>query len=110
MPWPTVLHSDAEQELTHTPTREATAILNAIEKLKEIGPTLGYPHTSDVRGAGNLRELRPRQGRSPWRAFYRQIGTHLVIAAIGPEAETNPRGFKKAIKLAEQRLNDLEDD
>lgn len=32
---------------------------NAIIKLNELGGTLGYPHTSQVKGTA-LRELRPR--------------------------------------------------
>ena len=49
-------------------------------------------------------ELRPRAGRSKWRAFYRQVGAAMVIAAIGPEATVDAR----AVKVAQQRLNDLE--
>ncbi len=47
-------------------------------KLGAYGPLLGYPHTSAVRGAEGLRELRPRAGRSAWRALYRQVGELLT--------------------------------
>jgi hypothetical protein len=60
---------EAEQERDKLPGNEKAALRNAAEKLQHIGPALGYPHTSDVRGFPDLRELRPRQGRSPWRAF-----------------------------------------
>jgi hypothetical protein len=82
-------------------------MLNAIAKLEAIGPTLGFPHTSQVLGAGaNVRELCPRAGASPWRAFYRQVGDVLRIGAIGPEAKVRPRLFAAAIKRAIQRLED----
>jgi hypothetical protein len=58
-----------------------------------IGPLLGYPHTSAVRGAPALRELRPRAGRSAYRALYRQIGEVFVVAAVGPEAQSDPRAL-----------------
>jgi len=45
-------------------------MVNANEKPAVNGPALGYPHSSDVRGAPGLRELRPRNGRSACRAFY----------------------------------------
>lgn len=67
-----------------------------------------FPHASRVRGAGTLFELRPRTGRSKGRAFYRQVGATVVIAAIGPEATVDARGFARAVKVAQQRLNDLE--
>ncbi|WP_319462875.1 type II toxin-antitoxin system RelE/ParE family toxin [Micromonospora sp. RTP1Z1] len=110
MTWPVMLHPEADLELGKIPARERVAVLHAMEKLTAIGPSLGYPHTSDVRGATNLRELRPRAGRSPWRAFYRQFGEDFVIGAIGPEADVNPKGFKQAVKVAEQRLDEVEDD
>ena len=81
---------------------------HAMEKLEALGPNLPYPHSSDVQGAGGIRELRPRAGRSPWRAFYRRIGDEMVIGSIGPEAEANPTGFTRAVRAAHQRLDDAE--
>ena len=78
------------------------------EKLEALGPGLGYPHSSAVRDADRLRELRPRAGRSPWRGFYRRFGDVFVLAAVGPEAEADPRGFKRAVLTAEERLSEVE--
>jgi putative component of toxin-antitoxin plasmid stabilization module len=62
-----------------------------------------------VQGADRLRELRPRAGRSPWRAFYRQMGDVIfVVGAVGPEAAVKPRDFARAIRVAEERLNEIE--
>jgi len=47
-------------------------------------------------------------GRSLWHAFYRRVGTIIVIAAIGPEAQVDPRGFDRAVTNAVQRLNTRE--
>lgn len=81
---------------------------NAFEKLEVYGDQLPFPHSSRVKGAAQLRELRPRAGQSPWRAFYRRVGDTLVIGAIGPEAHVDPRGFGHAIRAAEARLTRLE--
>jgi hypothetical protein len=83
-------------------------VLNAAEKLEALGPGLGYPHSSAVRDAGQLRELRPRAGRSPWRGFYRRFRDVFVLAAVGPEAGADPRGFKRAVSTAEERLAKVE--
>lgn len=103
-------HPDAETEFDDLPTAERVAMLSAVEKLRALGDQLPYPHSSDVRGATKLRELRPRAGRSPWRAFYRRISQTMVIAAIGPEAESDRRGFGRAVKRAEERLKELEEE
>lgn len=81
---------------------------HAFEKLEAVGERLGHPHSSAVKGAEGLRELRPRGGRSPWRAFYRRIEDVMVVAGIGPEAEVDKRGFGRAVKEATDRLSNLE--
>ncbi len=108
MPWTVSLHPQAEAELQRIPAAERVALLNAAQKLEALGPPLGYPHSSAVRGADRLRELRPRAGRSPWRGFYRRFGEVFVLAAVGPEAEVDPRGFKRAVVAAEERLEEVE--
>ena len=98
------LHPEAMVELGALPPKEHAARLNAIAKLEALGADLGYPHTSQVQGS-TVRELRPRGGRSPWRAFYRRVGDVLVIGAIGPEAQSNERGSRAAVERAVRRLD-----
>ena len=95
----------ADEERRALPVAERAAMNAAIEKLRAVGARLPFPHQSQVKGAKSLRELRPRAGRSPWRAFYRQVApTVFVIAAIGPEAAVDPPRFRRAIAAAEDRL------
>lgn len=98
---------EAVAELAALPAREADAMRNAVRKLAVAGDFLRFPHQSAVKATSvPLRELRPRAGDSPWRAFYRRIGDELVIGAIGPEARVNPRGFERAVAAAVARLAD----
>lgn len=99
---------EAEAELDKLPSREQAAVRHADAKLKALGPALPFPHSSDVREATDLRELRPRGGRSPWRAFYREVEGSFVVASIGPEAQQDKRGFRRAVQNAMERLEDLE--
>ena len=47
---------------------EAAAVQNVVHKLEIDGLDLGAPHPSAIKGARHaLRELRPKQGRSPLR-------------------------------------------
>lgn len=87
---------------------ERAALINAEAKLAALGPDLPYPHSSAVQGSDRLRELRPRGGRSPWRALYRRVGDEFVIAAVGPDAQVDPRGFAVACRRAETRLTKME--
>ncbi|SCL19917.1 type II toxin-antitoxin system RelE/ParE family toxin [Micromonospora inyonensis] len=110
MLWPVFYHPDAKTELDELPANERVAVGHAVEKLESRGPNLGYPHSSAVRGARNLRELRPRGGRSRWRAFYRQVGPAFVVGSIGPETNVNQRKFDRAVSDAERRIDDVRGD
>jgi hypothetical protein len=108
--WEVVYSPEAEEERARLPARDRVAIDNAVAKLEAMGPTLPYPHSSNVEGWDDLRELRPQAGKSPWRPLYRQVGTPFIISAIGPEAKKDKRGFDKACQRAIERLAELEDD
>ena len=99
------LLAEVEEELVRLPRPEEVAVRTVILKLEALGSRLPYPHQSAVRGAEDLRELRPRSGRSPWRAFYRRVGAEeFLIGSVGPEAAVDPQGFKRSVRLAEERL------
>ena len=106
--WPYRYLAEAVAERNALVPKEKAALINAEAKLAVLGPNLPYPHSSAVQGADRLRELRPRSGRSPWRALYRQVGSEFVIAAVGPEAQVDPRGFATACRRAEARLTAME--
>ena len=108
--WSVIYLPEAEAELGDLPATEQVAIRNAVEKLKVLGPQLPFPHSSDVRGADDLREQRPRRGHRAWRAVYRRIGNAFVIGAIGPDAKADSGGFAAACFRAGQRLAKVEDD
>lgn len=110
MHWQVVFTDEARQEFNQLSAREQAAMIHALDKLSSEGPALPYPHSSSVQGADRLRELRLRAGRSGWRAFYRRVGTVFVIAAIGPEAQVDKRGFGRAIAVAQARLDLIEED
>lgn len=111
MKWTVVVHPQAKKELAALPNQEKVAVDNAMKKLEALGPDLGYPYLSAVQAAADaIRELRPRAGRSPWRVFYRRIGEVFLVGSIGPEAQVDSRKFNKAVRAAEQRINDVEEE
>jgi hypothetical protein len=49
-------------------------------------------------------------GTKPVEAFYRRTGSEeFLVGSIGPEATVNPKGFKRAVRRAEQRLTEHEE-
>jgi len=108
--WEVAYLPEAVDERAELPARDRAAVDNAVAKLEAIGPALPHPHSSNVEGWNDLRELRPQAGKSPWRPLYRKVGDRFVIAAVGPEAKKNKRGFDKACERAIDRLAKLEED
>ncbi|MDQ7903180.1 hypothetical protein RB614_01425 [Phytohabitans sp. ZYX-F-186] len=51
MDWSVVRHPRVDDDLVNLPPDEVAAIINAMKKLEAIGPTLGYPHSSQVKAA-----------------------------------------------------------
>jgi hypothetical protein len=49
--WRVLWLPEAQRELGRLPQQEQVAMMNATRKLEVVGPALGHPHTSDVRGA-----------------------------------------------------------
>jgi hypothetical protein len=108
--WKVLFLDDAAGERKALPARDRAAVDHAVEKLQALGLSLGPPHCSAVKEWEDLRELRPQAGKSPWRPLYRLVGEAFVIAAIGPEARKDGRGFNKACQDAIERLAELEDE
>jgi len=108
--WEVAYLPEAVDERAEFPARDRVAVDNAVAKLEAMGPALPYPHSSNVEGWNDLRELRPQAGKSPWRPLYRKVGDRFVIAAVGPEAKKNKRGFDKTCEHAIDRLAKLEED
>ena len=103
-----IIHPDCRAELealAQRSRRDANALEHVREKLAVLGSSLGYPHSSAIRGTGGgLRELRPKAGRCPWRLVYRP-GHPFVLLALAPEAVRDPRGFRRALDAAHDRLD-----
>jgi hypothetical protein len=98
--WSVLVQPEADTELSKIPSREKVTTDTALDKLRALGPQLDYPHSSAVRSSpGSLRELRPSQGRCPWRAFYRQIGLVQPQIARLEKAEHQP-SFETLAKLS----------
>jgi hypothetical protein len=78
-----VYDPDVVMELLEMKSKEEhRALINAVRKLGELGEQLEPPHMKPLKGAAALRELRPRQGQSDWRAIYRRSEDFYSILAI----------------------------
>ena len=83
--------------------------------LEEFGPTLGYPYSSDIKGASiALRELRMQSNAHPIRILYAFDPIRSALLLIGGDKKGDDRWYVENIPLAErlfeQHLKELEEE
>lgn len=79
--------------------------ISAVVRLLEIrGPSLPYPHSSDVRGSGfgQMRELRIQHKGSPYRIFYAFDPARTAILLIGGNKTGDKRWYEKFVPVADR--------
>jgi len=98
-----VFDSEAAQEFVELikSKEERKAIFNALDKLRQLGPSLIPPHVKTLQGSAGLVELRPRQGRSPSRLVFKRCHDLYVILAVSKDHDDD---LDAAIAVANTRL------
>jgi hypothetical protein len=79
--------SEAVVEVHGLSRKDLTGVLNAVDKLRQLGPQLAPPHMKPLQSEPDLMELRPRQGQSPTRVIYVRIGDGFKILAVASTHE-----------------------
>ena len=83
--------------------------------LEEHGPTLGYPYSSDIRGARiALRELRVQSGGHPYRILYAFDPVRSALLLLGGDKTGNDAWYAENVPIAErlfaEHLKELEEE
>lgn len=82
---------------------EQIAVTNVVTKLRVLGYELGAPHTSALEGTDlPLRELRPKQGRSPLRVIYAFDPARQAVLLIGGDKSGDPKFYRRIVPIAER--------
>jgi len=87
-----------------TLTEAAQISVNAkVFMLETLGPNLGHPHSSAVKGSQySLRELRIQHQGRPLRVLYVFDPRRLVLLLIGGDKTGDDRWYDKFVPLAEK--------
>ena len=74
-----------------------------VGELENLGPTLPYPYSSDVRGSkhGQMRELRVQSRGKPLRIFYAFDPRRAAILLIGGDKTGRPLFYEEFIPIAD---------
>lgn len=92
-----------EDFLDGLPKKQRAKLIALTEKLREWGPDLPYPYSSQVRG--KLRELRTRLGKTRLRILYFGDPNRVFVLLHGVVKGTE-KLEESDIQTAEQRMDD----
>ena len=83
---------------------EQESVSASVELLESYGPSLGYPHSSDVRDSrhGQMRELRTQHQGNPYRTLYAFDPRRTAILLIGGDKTGDDRWYKTNITIADK--------
>ena len=72
--------------------------------LEELGPTLGFPHSSKVSRSryAQMRELRTQSAGSPVRTLYAFDPLRTAVLLIGGDKTGDDRWYEKLVPLADR--------
>ena len=114
MSWEVAYTDEFERWWTDLDDGVQDAIDRTVHLLEARGPTLPFPHSSDIRGSkhGNLRELRVQVGGEPYRVFYAFDPRRAAILLIGGNKMGDDQFYERMVPIADriydQHLAELE--
>lgn len=77
-------------------------VVHVVDMLEEAGVSLGFPHSSHIKGSRYpLRELRPKQGRSPLRVFYIFDPDRQAVLLVGGSKAGDNTFYEAMIPISE---------
>jgi len=84
--------------------KEQACVSASVDLLELIGPGLGFPHSSDIKGSrhGNLRELRIQHGGRPYRVLYAFDPRRCALLLIGGDKTGQDRWYEVHVPVAEK--------
>jgi len=79
------------------------AVVRGIDLLEALGVRLGFPHSSEIKGASfALRELRLQSHGKPLRVFYAFDPARQAVLLLGGDKTGDGRFYERMIPIAER--------
>lgn len=83
---------------------EQDDVAYSVRLLAEVGPSLGFPHSSKINGSrhSGMRELRTQSGGRPLRTLYAFDPRRTAILLIGGDKTGDDRWYERFVPWADQ--------
>lgn len=104
MAWEVEFTNEFEGWWNYLDEDEQASISASVELLEEYGPRLGFPHSSQIKGAeySHLRELRVQHDGEPYRILYAFDPRRVALLLIGGNKGGDDRWYDRMTPVAER--------
>jgi hypothetical protein len=84
--------------------KEQAAIDSGVRLIEEFGPSLRFPHSSEIKNSrhGNMRELRRQAEGKPLRVFYAFDPRRTAILLLGGDKTGDDRFYEVMVPTADR--------
>jgi hypothetical protein len=106
MVWDVIADEDFAAWLLDQPDRVQVSVAAAVLVLSEFGPQLGRPRVDTVYGSDfeNMKELRVKVGRSPYRILFAFDPIRRAVLLVGGDKGRDKRWYDVNIPIADDRF------
>jgi hypothetical protein len=106
MAWDVLADEDFAAWLLEQPDRVQVRVAAAVLVLSEFGPQLGRPRVDTVYGSAfdNMKELRVKVGRSPYRILFAFDPIRRAVLLVGGDKGCDKRWYDVNIPIADDRF------
>jgi hypothetical protein len=104
MAWEVEFTDEFERWWTGLDEAVQDGIDRSVYLLEARGPTLAFPHSSDIGGSkhGNMRELRVQVGGDPYRIFYAFDPRRAAILLVGGNKAGDGQFYERMVPIADR--------
>jgi hypothetical protein len=106
MAWDVIADEDFAAWLLDQSDKVQVGVASAVAVLAEFGPQLGRPRVDTVYGSDfdNMKELRLKVGRSPYRVLFAFDPIRRAILLVGGDKGRDQRWYEVNIPIADERF------
>lgn len=103
MSWEVEYTDEFEAWWTGLDAEEQVSVEAVVEVLAEMGPSLPFPYSSDVKSSrhGNMRELRVQHRGHPHRVLYAFDPRRVALLLLGGTKTGGARWYEKMVPVAD---------
>lgn len=106
MEWEVLFDEEFAEWLREQDPEVRIAVMACVPLLRSRGPHLGRPYVDAIKGSTfpNMKELRVRSLRAPWRVLFAFDPRRSAIFLVGGCKAGDKRWYEKALPVAEERF------